>query len=135
MPLSIKRPFRINAPLFFLLKRVNFNGKVSNKRISHKGERNYAYFMKMLYLYPMEVYNFELRFSENVIQKWLYFSFISCSVSHNTLAISPDSLRVTYFPGTTKPILAALVLLELIPTKSSFLFYKFVHFEINAPLN
>ena len=24
--------------------------------------------MKMLYLYPMEVYNFELRFSENVIQ-------------------------------------------------------------------
>ena len=24
--------------------------------------------MKMLYLYPMEVYNFELRFSENVIR-------------------------------------------------------------------
>ena len=43
----------LNAPFE---KRVNFNGKVS------------IFVMKMVYLYPMEVYNFELRFSENVIQ-------------------------------------------------------------------
>ena len=58
--------------------------------------------MKMLYLYPMEVYNFELRFSENVSKTSL--------------------LRATYFPGTTKPILAAVVLLEHVPLKVNFCF-------------
>ena len=40
--------------------------------------------------------------------KWLYFSFSSfssCSLSHHTLAVFPNSLRATYFPGTSKPIL------------------------------
>ena len=70
----------------------------------------------------MEVYNFELRFFYKCHSKWLYFSFISCSLSHNTLAIFPDSLRATYFPGTTKPILAAIVLLEHVQLKVHFCF-------------
>ena len=55
------------------LKTVNFNG-VSNKRpsrISHaqKEKEMMLIVMKMLYLYPLEVlYNFELRFSQNVIK-------------------------------------------------------------------
>ena len=68
-PLSNKRP---PLPLIFL-KRVNFNGGISNKRpsrISHakKEKEMMLIVMKMLYLYPMEVYHFELRFSENLIQ-------------------------------------------------------------------
>ena len=67
-----------------------------------------------LHLYPLEVYNFELRFSQNVIKNGcISLSFLVAS--RITLAI-----LATYFPGTTKPILAAIVLLE--------------HFEINAPL-
>ena len=52
----------------------------------------------------MEVYNFELRFSEKVIQNGcISLSFLAaCRI---TLSIFPDSLRATYFPGTTKPIL------------------------------
>ena len=69
-----KRPFQLNRPPpppFFYW--VNFNGEVSNKRpsrISHakKEKEMMLIVMKMLYLFPMEVYNFELRFSENVIQ-------------------------------------------------------------------
>ena len=77
--------------------------------------------MKMLYLYPMEVYNFELRFSENVIQNGcISLSFLAaCRI---TLAIFSDSLRGTYFPGTTKPILAAIVLLEQVALKVHFCF-------------
>ena len=30
-----KRPFQLNAPFEYFLKRVNFNGEVSNKRRSH----------------------------------------------------------------------------------------------------
>ena len=77
--------------------------------------------MKMLYLYPMEVYNFDLRFSENVIQNCcISLSFLAaCRI---TLTIFPDSLQATYFPGTTKPILAAIVLLEHVPPKVHFCF-------------
>ena len=48
----------------------------------------------------MEVYNFELYFSENVFQNGcISLSFLAaCRI---TLAIFPDSLRATYFPGTT----------------------------------
>ena len=72
--------------------------------------------MKMLYLYPMKVYNFELRFSENVIQNGcISLSFLAAR------RIFPDSLRATYFPGTTtKPILAVIVLLEHVPLKVRF---------------
>ena len=61
-------------PLPPFLKRVNFNGEVSNKRpsrISHKeGERNDAYCNEnaMFISMPLEVYNFEHRFSQNVIK-------------------------------------------------------------------
>ena len=90
--------FRINAP----------------SRISHEKKENEMMLLiviKILYLYLTEVYNFELRFSENVIQNGcIYFYFISCSLSHNALAIFPDSVRAAYFPGTTALILAAIVL-------------------------
>ena len=126
-----KRPFQLNAlsnkrPLPPIIKRVNFNGEVSNKRpsrISHaKKEKEIRLIvMKILYLYPLEVYNFELHFSQNIIQNGcISLSFLAaCRI---TLAIFPDSLRATYFPGTTKPILAAIVLLEYVPLKVYFCF-------------
>ena len=126
-----KRPFQLNPlsnkrPLPPFLKRVNFNGEVSNKhpsRIGHakKEKEMMLIVMKMLYLYPLEVYNFELRFSQNVIKNGcISLSFlVACRL---TLAIFPDSLRGTYFPGTTKPILAAIVLLEHVPLKVYFCF-------------
>ena len=69
----------------------------------------------------MEVYNFELRFSENVIQNdCISLSFLAaCRI---TLSSFSDSLRATYFAGTTKPILAAIVLLEHVPIKVNFCF-------------
>ena len=75
-----------------------------------------------LYLYPLEVYNLELRFSQNVIQNGCFsLSFLAaCRITLS--AISPDSLRATYFPGTTKPILATIVLLEHVPLKVHFCF-------------
>ena len=65
--------------------------------------------MKMLYLYPMEVYNFELRFSENVIQNGcISLSFLAaCRI---TLSSFPQIRSERHFPGTTKPILATKVL-------------------------
>ena len=77
--------------------------------------------MKMPYLYPVEVYNFELRFSENFIQNGcISLSFLAAC--RKTLAIFADSLLATYFPGTSKPILAAIVLLEHVPLKVHFCF-------------
>ena len=72
--------------------------------------------IKMLYLYPMEVYNFELRFSENVIQNGcISLSFLAAC----RIILSP-------FCQTRS---------ERHISQVQFLFSKFVQFEINAPLN
>ena len=76
--------------------------------------------MKMLYLYPLEVYNFEVRFSQNVISNGcISLSFLAAC----RITLSPFSQtrsRATYFPGATKPILAAIVLLEHVPLTVHF---------------
>ena len=128
-----KRHFQINAPPPPpppFLKRVNFIGEVSNKRpsrISHakKEKEMMLIVMKMLYLYPLEVYNFELDFSQNVIKNGCISLSFPAACRNKTLAIFSDSLRATYFPGTTKPILAAIVLLEHVPLKVYFCFPNF----------
>ena len=53
----------------------------------------------MKILYPMEVYNFELRFSANIIQNGcISLSFLAaCRITLSPFV--PDSLRATYFPG------------------------------------
>ena len=57
--------------------------------------------IKMLYLCPLEVYNFELRFSQKVIKNGcIYLSFLT--------ACRIPRLRATYFPGLPKPSLAAM---------------------------
>ena len=82
--------------------------------------------MNMLCLYPLEVYNFELRFSQNIIQNGcISLSFLAAC--HITL--SPFSQT-----RSQRHILATIVLLEHVQL-SLFLFSKFMHFEINAPLN
>ena len=94
------------------LKRVNFNGDVSNKRPSRckEGERNDAFCYENIYIHwKFTILSFVFcKTSLNMA----VFLFITCSLPYNTLAIFPDSLRATYFPGITKPILAAIVLLE-----------------------
>ena len=80
----------------------------------------------------MEVYNFDLHFSGNVIQNGcISLSFLAaCLNTHHFPRLAPSKevlietslLRATYFPGTTKPILAAIVLLEHVPLKVLFCF-------------
>ena len=80
--------------------------------------------MKMLYLYPLEVYNFELRFSQNVIKHGcISLSFLAtCRVTLSQFSQTRSEFQATYFPGTTKPILAAIVLLEPVPLEVYFCF-------------
>ena len=69
--------FRINAP------------PVSHAK---KEKEMMLIVMKMLYLYPLEVYNFELRFSQNVIKNGcISFSFLAaCRITRGRLI---DHLR------------------------------------------
>ena len=114
MPLSNKRPL----PPF--LKRVNF--KVLNKcpsRSSPKKEKEMMLVMKMQCLYPLEVYNFELRFSQNVIKHgYISLSFLAAC----RIALSPFSQTRSDFSRDSS--------IGTCPTKSFFFFSKFVHFEI-----
>ena len=64
--------------------------------------------MKMLCLYPLEVYNFELRFSQNVIKHGISLSFLAAC----RITLSPFSQT-----RSERHILAAIVLLELVPLK------------------
>ena len=118
------------------LKGVNFNGEASNKRPSRckEGERNDAYCYENGIFISIGSLQFWASFFSKRHLKWLYFSFISCSLSYNTLAIFPDSLRATYFPDH-KANFSHDSSIGTCPTNSLFLFPEFVHFEINAPLN
>ena len=85
-----KRPFRINAPPFFLT--VNFNGEVSNKRpsrISHaKGERNDACYENAIF-----ISNGSFVFLKTSLKMAISLSVLAaCRI---TLTIFPDSLRAT----------------------------------------
>ena len=82
--------------------------------------------MEMRCLYPLEVYNFELRFSQNVIKHGcICLSFLAAC----RITLSPFSqIR------SERHIIAAIDL-QWEHTKSYFFFSKFVHFDINAPLN
>ena len=85
--------------------------------------------MKMLYLYPMEVYNnLELRFSENDIQNGcISLSFLAaCRVA---LSAFSQTRSERHFPGTTKQILSAIVLLEHVPLKVHFCFLNLCVFK------
>ena len=83
--------------------------------------------MKILYLYPLEVYNFELRFSGNVIQNGcISLSFLlPCRIILSPFSQTRSERHISQV-WYLKSILDAIV---------PFLFSKFVHFEINAPLN
>ena len=82
----------------------------------------------------MDVYNFELRFSENVIQNsCISLSFLAaCHIT--LLPIFPGLAPSDIFPRYHKANFSRDSSIGTCPTKSSFLFSKFVHFEINAPL-
>ena len=70
--------------------------------------------MKMRCLYPLEVYNFELCFSQNVIKHGcISLSFLAAC----RITLSPFSQT-----RSERHILAAIVLLEHVPLKVSFSF-------------
>ena len=83
--------------------------------------------MKMLYLYPIEVYNF----SGNVIQNGcISLSFLAaCRITLSPFSQTRSERHISQVPPSRDSSIGTCL------TKSSFLFSKFVNFEINAPLN
>ena len=91
--------------------------------------------MKMLYLYQLEVYNFELRFSQNVSKNGcISLAFIAaCLITLSPFSQTPSERR-DVFPRYHQANFSRDSSIGTFSTKSLFLFSKFVHFEINAPL-
>ena len=84
--------------------------------------------MKMLcLLYPLEVYNFELRFSQNLIKHVFLFHFLHPRNFKNLFLkflVAPCRITLSPFFQTRseRHILAAIVLLEHVPLKVYFCF-------------
>ena len=83
--------------------------------------------MKMLYLYPMEVYNFDIRFSGNVIQN-ICISLLFLAACSITLSPFPRLAPSNIFPRYHQANFSRDSSIGSCPTKSSFLFSKFVNF-------
>ena len=81
----------------------------------------------------MEVYNFDLRFSGNFQNGCISLSFLAaCRITLSPFSQTRSERHISQVPPSQFNRDSSI---GTCPTKSSFLFPKFMNFEINAPLN